>query len=430
MKRIPQSLLDKLRPSSAESELPHLYYNPEDHKLGEPLRPIVSGIKSPLVKIASFLDKINRPLFNKHTPLVLLKHLKEYKTTSETNLYTFDITDLYTMIPQKEAVLAVCEFLGRNGCRKIGNLSINTIKSLFLHVLENSYFVLQQPAEQPKYYKQIRGGVMGSACTQVLADIYVKKWENILVKEQHRQKELYFRFRDDVFLTRKQPLEKMNNIFEELNKSDPNLKIQWEGGKSVDYLDVTIRIEIPNFRTRIYCKLAAQPYVLPYHSVHPKHIMRNIPYGAALRAARICSHPNDLREELDRIKITLMLNKYSATFVDEQMQRFYKDLTRTESIDRLIGENHATYRNEILNEQWNKKEKRGIDFRNDITCHFSCTPTLARFGTTFHKIWKEIFQETPLDSTRIIYANRLTSNLKQLLVKKRPNKNILKLQLQ
>ncbi|CAF4967286.1 unnamed protein product, partial [Rotaria sp. Silwood1] len=107
MKKMPQALLDKLRPSMTESELPHLYYNPKDHKIGEPLRPIVSGIKSPLSKIASFLDKNIRPLFNKHTPysipnsIILLKHLKQYKTTSETNLYTFDITDLYTMIPQK-----------------------------------------------------------------------------------------------------------------------------------------------------------------------------------------------------------------------------------------------------------------------------------------------------------------------------------------
>ncbi|CAF2959138.1 unnamed protein product [Rotaria sp. Silwood2] len=189
---MPQSLLDKLRPSMTESELPHLYYNPKDHKIDEPLRPIVSGMKSPLAKIASFLDKNIRPIFDKHTSysisnsIVLLKYLKEYKTTSETILYTFDITDLYTMIPQKEAVLGVFEFLGRHGYRKVRNLSINTIKALFLHALENSYFVLQLPGEQPKYYKQIRGGAMGSACTQVLADIYVRKWESYLVKEQYK----------------------------------------------------------------------------------------------------------------------------------------------------------------------------------------------------------------------------------------------------
>jgi hypothetical protein len=115
-KEVLQSLLEKLRPSPTESELPHLYYNPKDHKIGEPLRPIVSGIKSPLAKIASFLDKNIRPVFDKHTPysisnsIIFLKYLNEYKTTSDTKMYTFDIADLYTMILQKEAVLAVCEF--------------------------------------------------------------------------------------------------------------------------------------------------------------------------------------------------------------------------------------------------------------------------------------------------------------------------------
>ncbi len=46
-----QALLDKLRPSLTESELPRLYYNPKDHKIGEPLRLIVSGMKSLLTKL-------------------------------------------------------------------------------------------------------------------------------------------------------------------------------------------------------------------------------------------------------------------------------------------------------------------------------------------------------------------------------------------
>ncbi|CAF3363065.1 unnamed protein product [Rotaria sp. Silwood2] len=404
-KQMPQSLLDKLRPSMTESELPHLYYNPKDHKIGEPLRPIVSGIKSPLAKIASFLDKKIRPIFDKHTPYsisnstTLLRYLKEYKTTSESSIYTFDISDLYTMIPQKEAVLAVY----------------------------NSFFVLQLPGLEVKYYKQVRGGAMGSACTQVLADIYVRKWESSFVQQQQNQQELYFRFRDDVFLTTKLPPEKIKNTLEELNRSDRNINIQWEGGKSVDYLDVTVTIDIPNFKTTIYRKLAAQPYVLPFNSSHPSHIMRNIPYAAALRLTRICSQSDDLREELDRLRIMLLLNKYPPKFVDQQITRFYKDLTGEKSSDALLGKEHGKYREITLNEQWNKKTKRPIDFKTDILCHFSYTPALARFDTNFHQIWNEIFEGTPLDNTHIVYANRLTDSLKQLLVKKRPSKQVLKL---
>jgi hypothetical protein len=52
---------------------------------------------------------------------------------------------------------------------------------------------------------------------------------------------------------------------------------------------------------------------------------------------------------------------------------------------------------------------------------------LACFGKNFHQIWTEIFDGTPLDETQIIYANKLTDSLKNLLVKKRPNKEALRL---
>jgi hypothetical protein len=54
---------------------------------------------------------------------------------------------------------------------------------------------------------------------------------------------------------------------------------------------MSVTVEIPNFRTTVYRKLAAQPYILPFHSSHPLHITRNIPHAAALgyaRMLRIC----------------------------------------------------------------------------------------------------------------------------------------------
>ena len=209
-KLLPGKYFDKLKPNPKEAELPHLYYNPKDHKVGEPLRPIVSGIKSPTQKISAFLDQIIRPIFDKFTPysltnsIELLKHLKKHGTTEQTLLYTFDITDLYTMIPQQESILAICEMLGQNKINKVnGDIPINTVRTLFRHVLENAFFALQLPGEEVKYFKQVRGGPMGSECTQVLADVYMRKWEKQFKEQQDREGELYFRFRDDIFLTTK-----------------------------------------------------------------------------------------------------------------------------------------------------------------------------------------------------------------------------------
>ena len=180
---LPGKYFEKLTPSREEAELPHLYYNPKDHKVGEPLRPIVSGMKSPTQKISAFLDQLIRPIFDKLTPYSLtnsiefLKHLKKHRTDEKTLLYTFDITDLYTMIPQQESIIAICEMLGQNNINKVRNeIPINTVRTLLDTSLENAYFALQLPGQEIKYYKQVRGGPMGSECTQVLADVYMRKW--------------------------------------------------------------------------------------------------------------------------------------------------------------------------------------------------------------------------------------------------------------
>ena len=431
---LPGKYFDKLKPNPQEAELPHLYYNPKDHKVGEPLRPIVSGMKSPTQKISAFLDQIIRPIFDKTTSyslrnsLEFLKHLKNHGTTDQTLLYTFDITDLYTMIPQQESILAICELLGENKIFKVnGDIPINTVRALFKHVLENAFFVLQLPGQEAKFYRQVRGGPMGSECTQVLADVYMRKWEKDFREQQILEGELYFRFRDDIFLTTQKSKNEMDKILVELGKKDKNIGLTFESGEYVDYLDVRISVEVPNFRTKVYRKLAAQPYILPFNSAHPPHVMKNIPFSALLRATRVCSHSQDLNEEIEKVRITLLLNKYPPNFIDRHFSRFFETLTGQKNAKLLLSEKHSEYRNQVLDPQWNrKKEKRNIDFNKDILLHFTYTPSLASFGARFHQIWQEIFEDTPLSDISVVFAHRLTDNLKSILVHKKPSKEVIK----
>jgi hypothetical protein len=430
---LPGKYFEKLKPNREEAELPHLYYNPKDHKVGEPLRPIVSGMKSPTQKISAFLDQIIRPIFDKSTPysltnsIQLLKHLKNHGTTDQTLLYTFDITDLYTMIPQQESILAVCEMLGENKIFKVkGEIPINTVRTLFRHVLDNAFFVLQLPGEEAKFFKQIRGGPMGSECTQVLADVYMKKWEKSFKEQQNFENELYYRFRDDIFLTTRKSKVEMDKFLIELGKKDKNIGLTFETGQYVDYLDIRIEVDKPNFRTKVFRKLAAQPYILPFNSAHPPHVMKNIPFSALLRAVRICSHSENLEEEIEKVRITLLLNKYPSYFIDKHFNRFFETLTGQKNSKLLLSEQHSIFRDKVLDPQWNKKDKNSIDFNKDILLHFTYTPSLAFFGAKFHSLWQEIFEQTPLSDISVIFAHRLTDNLKNILVHKKPSKKVIK----
>ncbi|CAF0885314.1 unnamed protein product [Didymodactylos carnosus] len=93
----------------------------------------------------------------------------------------------------------------------------------------------------------------------------------------------------DAFLNHLERPEKVEDRLKFYNEKDPHIKLTYEIGKTVNYLDVTIFVRCPTARTIVSRKPAAQPYVLLYDSAHPRHIKKNIPYAAYIRAIRICS---------------------------------------------------------------------------------------------------------------------------------------------
>ena len=141
-----------------------------------------------------------RPLFDRYvrqTTIVdgvdLLDRLRQYASqsylTPSTLFVTFDITNLYTMLPQEESLKALEEFLREHHCEKVNGISIETILGLARIVLENNIFVYDQ-----KFYRQIIGGAMGSAFTLTLANIFMWKWEQQAILSKLPTYELYGRY--------------------------------------------------------------------------------------------------------------------------------------------------------------------------------------------------------------------------------------------
>jgi len=107
---ITQKQYEQLCSNPNEVQLAHLYFLPKAHKLNTPLRPIVSGLKHPTIKISKFLDKLLRPLFDQMasdttstTGSEVIKKLNEwskFNIRQDTLLCTMDVVDLCTMIPQ------------------------------------------------------------------------------------------------------------------------------------------------------------------------------------------------------------------------------------------------------------------------------------------------------------------------------------------
>ncbi|CAF4418250.1 unnamed protein product [Rotaria sp. Silwood2] len=190
---------NKMMPDRHKVELSHMYYLPKVHKPATPLHPIMNTIKAPTAGISRFLDQLIRPLFYKHarsTTIVdgsdLIQRLLDYvaigRLKTSTLFCTFDIIDLYTMLPQEESLNVLCEFLIEHGYRKIDGIPIDAIRRLACLVLTENVFV-----DGSKIYRQILGGAMGSPFTFTLANIFMWKWEKELLSQLSDVVEIYGR---------------------------------------------------------------------------------------------------------------------------------------------------------------------------------------------------------------------------------------------
>jgi len=145
-------------------------------------------MNTPTTGISKFLDQLLRPLFDKHvrsTTIIdgvdLIRRLETYVENgylkSTTQFCTFDITDLYTMLPQEESLNVLIEFLVEYGYHKVKGVPIDTIRKLGRMVLTENVFIYEK-----KFYRQVLGGAMGSAFTLTLANIFMWKWEREIIR--------------------------------------------------------------------------------------------------------------------------------------------------------------------------------------------------------------------------------------------------------
>ncbi len=92
------------------------------------------------------------------------------------------------MLPQEESLNILTEFLIQHGYQKVKGVPLDAIRKLARIVIKENVFIYEK-----KFYQQIIGGAMGSAFTLTLANIFMWKWENELVRRQQASNEIYDR---------------------------------------------------------------------------------------------------------------------------------------------------------------------------------------------------------------------------------------------
>jgi hypothetical protein len=99
-------------------------------------------------------------------------------------------------------------------------------------------------------------------------------------------------------------------MLNEANNFHPHIKLTHQIGTSLTFLDVFIENKSGILTTSVYHKEAAEPYILPFKSVHPRHVFGNIIETALLRAIRYSSTSDILNREQSSIKLMLLYNGF------------------------------------------------------------------------------------------------------------------------
>ena len=307
--------------------------------------------------------------------------------------------------------------------RRIHGMTIDTLMKMARLVLDTNCFVYDG-----KYYRQIRGGAMGSPFTMTLANIYMLHWEQPLIEHQTLHNELYGRYIDDVFMTSNLSLDQINLLLDEANDRDQNIRMTRSIGNTVQFLDVSVENNQGRLRTTVHHKPAAEPYIVPFSSDHPRHMHRNVINGALLRAARLCSDETDFDEERLDIELMLLLNGYPPRFVSYHFKRFFDENSAAygELHHKLIQQ--PTRRESEREESIQDHQPRSDYNKKEIPVYFTFEsgPKLE-FKKELRRLWRKhyIYPGSPMNNVTLKIGTQSHRSLHQLLVKKKPPRAML-----
>jgi hypothetical protein len=103
-------------------------------------------------------------------------------------------------------------------------------------------------------------------------------------------------------------------MLDEANSLYPNIKLVRQIGTSVSFLDLFIENQNGTLKTSVFHKQAAEPYIVPFKSDHPRQIFKNVIDVALKRALRYSSTLTAFHAEHRSIKLMLLYNGYIFSF--------------------------------------------------------------------------------------------------------------------
>lgn len=319
-----------LNPIVGEYSPGYLYGTVKTHKKGNPLRPIISQVTTPIYETAKHLNKLISPYmpaeFMLNSTDELLDILRVFKP--EGNLASLDVESLFTNVPVKTTINIICDAIYRTPSADPFPISERILRELLLACTTKSPF----RHIDGSLYRQIDGVAMGSPLGVTFANFYMCHAENQVMNL--KKPPIYCRYVDDclVVVNDQQDLLSIKASFEAVTV----LKFTFEESDNhrINFLDVKINAMNDSYQTSVYHKPTHQGIYLNAMSECPDRYKTGTIKALIHRIYKISSNWEIFHSSIANLKQTIINNGYSNSMFDKLLHDYLqKRLTVTDNVN-------------------------------------------------------------------------------------------------
>jgi hypothetical protein len=315
-KQISDKLRDRLRPDD-DCELGAFYGLPKLHKPKLDIRPIISNVKHPTKNCSGWLHDVMQPTVLRAKSYLrnssdLIDLINQLQPTRHTFIITADIESMYPNIPNRLGVECCTRQLEQDHLNLKRPQNLNVFRSILHNTLVNNVFELNND-----YYIQINGTAMGTKSGPDYANLTLKDMEENRSDINERFKSnvlLSKRYLDDLLTIYDNHNDSMAAYIKRLRETYAPLKLNVTYGKSQNFLDLNISIDLlmDRFTVQLYRKPVAPQRLLDPSSTHPQHTINNILDQEVARIARSCTEKKNSFFHFSKLMSCGLAQKYKT----------------------------------------------------------------------------------------------------------------------